>query len=150
MKHAAVLGAGAWGTALAKVLTDKGERVTLFTRRPELPRQIAETRVNERYLPGVELSGDLEVTTDLGQALAEATLIVLAVPSHALREVVGEAHRTWPVDSPIVSASGATASHDSARNARTRCVLTELSVANPMRRPFSALQSEMPGATMNR
>jgi len=105
MKRAAVLGAGAWGTALAKVLSDKGERVTLYTRRRELPGQIAETRTNERYLPGVALPGDLVVTTDLGQALREATLIVLAVPSHALREVVGEAQRIWPREAPIVSAT---------------------------------------------
>ncbi|HMJ50986.1 MAG TPA: NAD(P)H-dependent glycerol-3-phosphate dehydrogenase [Polyangiaceae bacterium] len=105
MKRAAILGAGAWGTALAKVLADKGERVTLFSRRPELPAQIAQTRMNERYLPGVELGGDLTVTTDLGEALADATLIVLAVPSHALREVVGEAKRSWPRDAPIVSAT---------------------------------------------
>jgi glycerol-3-phosphate dehydrogenase (NAD(P)+) len=105
MKRAAVLGAGAWGTALAKVLSDKGERVTLYTRRAELPGQIARTHVNERYLPGVELGGDLVVTTDIGQALSQATLIVLAVPSHALRGVVGEAHRLWPRDAPIVSAT---------------------------------------------
>ena len=105
MKRAAVLGAGAWGTALAKVLADKGECVTLYTRRPELSGQIAQTRINERYLPGVELGGDLVVTTDLGQALSEATLIVLAVPSHALRHVVGEAHRSWPREAPIVSAT---------------------------------------------
>jgi glycerol-3-phosphate dehydrogenase (NAD(P)+) len=105
MKRAAVLGSGAWGTALAKVLADKGERVTLYTRRSELPQQIAATRMNQRYLPGIELPADLTVTTDLGQALAGATLIVLAVPSHALREVVGEAHRSWPRDAPIVSAT---------------------------------------------
>ena len=71
MKRAEVLGAGAWGTGLAKVLADKGERVTLFTRRPELPGLIAQARCNERYLPGVELGGDLVVTTDLGEALSE-------------------------------------------------------------------------------
>ena len=105
MKRAAVLGAGAWGTALAKVLVDKGERVTLYTRRPELSGQIAQSKMNDRYLPGVELPGDLAVTTDLGQALSEASLVVLAVPSHALREVVAEAHRAWPRDAPIVSAT---------------------------------------------
>jgi glycerol-3-phosphate dehydrogenase (NAD(P)+) len=99
------LGAGAWGTALAKVLCDKGERVTLFTRRAELSRQVAETRINERYLPGVELPRDLTVTTDLAEALHEASLIVLAVPSHALRGVVAEGHRLWPKAAPIVSAT---------------------------------------------
>src|SRR6266851_8031557 len=61
MKRAAVLGAGAWGTALAKVLSDKGERVVLWTRRPELGAQIAETRQNARYLPGIGLSPELGV-----------------------------------------------------------------------------------------
>jgi glycerol-3-phosphate dehydrogenase (NAD(P)+) len=105
MKRAAVLGAGAWGTALAKVLSDKGERVTLYTRRPELPRQIAETRRNERYLPGVDLSADLVVTADLAEAVEGASLIVLAVPSHALRDVVREGYRSWPTDAAIVSAT---------------------------------------------
>jgi glycerol-3-phosphate dehydrogenase (NAD(P)+) len=105
MKRAAVLGAGAWGTALAKVLADKGERVTLYARRPELPRQVSEKHANERYLPGIELGGDLAVVTDLTKALEGATLIVLAVPSHALREVVREAHRYWPGGAPIVSAT---------------------------------------------
>jgi glycerol-3-phosphate dehydrogenase (NAD(P)+) len=105
MKRAAVLGAGAWGTALAKVLCDKGERVALFTRRPELARQIAATQMNERYLPGVALGPELVVTTDLREALSDASLIVLAVPSHALRDVVAEAHRFWPEDAPIVSAT---------------------------------------------
>jgi glycerol-3-phosphate dehydrogenase (NAD(P)+) len=105
MKRAAVLGAGAWGTALAKVLADKGERVTLYARRPELPGQVAEKHANERYLPGIELGGDLQVVTDLTKTLEDATLIVLAVPSHALREVVREAHRYWPEGAPIVSAT---------------------------------------------
>ena len=105
MKRAAVLGAGAWGTALAKVLSDKGERVTLYARRAELPHQMAEKHVNERYLPGIELGGNLAVTTDLTKALEDASLIVLAVPSHALREVVREAHRSWPDRAPIVSAT---------------------------------------------
>jgi glycerol-3-phosphate dehydrogenase (NAD(P)+) len=105
MKRAAVLGAGAWGTALAKVLCDKGERVALFTRRPELSRQIADTGMNERYLPGVSLGPELLVTTDLREALTDASLIVLAVPSHALRDVVAEAHGFWPRGAPIVSAT---------------------------------------------
>src|SRR5439155_1422978 len=56
MKRAAVLGAGAWGTALAKLLSDKGERVVLYTRRPEMPAEILRTRTNERYLPGIRLA----------------------------------------------------------------------------------------------
>jgi len=105
MKRAAVLGAGAWGTALAKLLSDKGERVALWTHRPELAQQIAETHQNARYLPGVSLLPELVVTADLEQALADANLVVLAVPSHALREVVTRASGALPSSASIVSAT---------------------------------------------
>ncbi|HEX9298023.1 MAG TPA: NAD(P)H-dependent glycerol-3-phosphate dehydrogenase [Polyangiaceae bacterium] len=105
MKRAAVLGAGAWGTALAKVLSDKGERVALLARRPELAAGIARARENERYLPGVRLAPELEVTTDLDEALRGASLVVLAVPSHALREVVAEASGLLPQEAAIVTAT---------------------------------------------
>jgi len=105
MKRAAVLGAGAWGTALAKVLSDKGERVALWTHHPELAEQISETHQNARYLPGVSLSPDLTVTADLELAMADATLVVLAVPSHALREVVTRAQGGLPPSASIVSAT---------------------------------------------
>ncbi len=105
MKRAAVLGAGAWGTALAKVLSDKGEKVALWTHHAELAEQISETHQNARYLPGVSLSPELMVTADLELAIADATLVVLAVPSHALREVVTRAHRGLPSAASIVSAT---------------------------------------------
>ena len=105
MKRAAVLGAGAWGTALAKVLSDKGERVALWTHRAELAEQIADTHQNARYLPGVSLSPELIVTADLEKALADVSLVVLAVPSHALREVVTHAKAGLPSSAAIVSAT---------------------------------------------
>jgi glycerol-3-phosphate dehydrogenase (NAD(P)+) len=105
MKRAAVLGAGAWGTALAKVLSDKGEKVALLARRPELASAIARARENERYLPGVPLAPELEVTADLGEALRGASLVVLAVPSHALREAVSTVSGLLPVGAPIVTAT---------------------------------------------
>jgi glycerol-3-phosphate dehydrogenase (NAD(P)+) len=105
MKRAAVLGAGAWGTALAKILSDKGEKVALYSRRPELPAEVAEKHVNERYLPGVRLADELEVTDDLTRAISGADLVVLAVPSHAVRGVLGDVARDLPREAPIVSAT---------------------------------------------
>ena len=105
MKRAAVLGAGAWGTALAKLLSDKGEKVVLHTRRPDLSAQVARTHENERYLPGIRLAPELEVTGDLDRALAGADMVVLAVPSHAVRGVVGSLARGLAPGVPIVSAT---------------------------------------------
>ena len=81
----AVIGAGSWGMALADSLARSGHAVTLWARRPEAAAEIDRTRRNERYLPGAELSLDLAVASDLGEAVDGAWLWVIAVPSQAVR-----------------------------------------------------------------
>lgn len=83
----AVLGAGAWGTALAKVLAEKGDRVVLWSRRDDLAGEINKAGENARYLPGVKLPATLSATHDLSDAIDGATMIVFVVPSHGTREV---------------------------------------------------------------
>src|SRR5512143_2818658 len=82
-----VVGAGAWGTALAKVLADKGERVTLWCHSATSFNQLVENRQNLAYLPGITLPDNLVVTRTLEHALAGKALVICAVPSHAVREV---------------------------------------------------------------
>jgi glycerol-3-phosphate dehydrogenase (NAD(P)+) len=82
---AAVMGAGAWGTALAKVLAEAGSEVRLWARRPEVADEINATHVNTSYLPGIELPTAIRATTDAGEALAGLTTVLLAVPSQTLR-----------------------------------------------------------------
>lgn len=84
----AVVGAGSWGTALAVLLAGKGYRVGLWGRAPELIERLKEERENRRYLPGVKLPPELFLTADLEEGLHGAELMVLAVPSHAFRDVV--------------------------------------------------------------
>ena len=79
------MGAGAWGTALAKVLADAGNDVTLWTRRPELADEINRTGRNAGYVGDVELPRAIRATSDAGDALAEACTVLLAVPSQTLR-----------------------------------------------------------------
>ncbi|MFG1923625.1 NAD(P)H-dependent glycerol-3-phosphate dehydrogenase [Cryptosporangium sp. NPDC048952] len=83
--RAAVLGAGSWGTAYAKVLADAGCEVVLWARRPELAEAINARRENGDYLPGVRLPDRLSATADHDRALDGADLVILAVPSQTMR-----------------------------------------------------------------
>ncbi len=96
--RAAVVGAGAWGTAFACVLAARGHDVTLATRDPEQARAIEETGRNPRYLSNVDLTGVSATTVD-DPTLAGADLHVVAVPSQAFGEVV----RSLPGAAPVLS-----------------------------------------------
>jgi glycerol-3-phosphate dehydrogenase (NAD(P)+) len=83
--EAAVMGAGAWGTALAKILADAGNEVALWARRPELADEVNDTHRNSRYLGDVELPKSIRATCDPAEALAGACTVLLAVPAQMLR-----------------------------------------------------------------
>jgi glycerol-3-phosphate dehydrogenase (NAD(P)+) len=83
--EAAIMGAGAWGTALAKVLSDAGNSVTLWARRPEVADEINATHRNSRYLPDTVLPSELRATADAAKALAGVTTVLLAVPAQMMR-----------------------------------------------------------------
>ncbi|HEX9788277.1 MAG TPA: NAD(P)H-dependent glycerol-3-phosphate dehydrogenase [Candidatus Binatia bacterium] len=86
-----VLGAGGWGTALAKVLADKGERVTLWCHGADSYRAIVEIRENPTYLPGIALPANITATQALDQAVARKDLVIYALPSHVVRGVLAAA-----------------------------------------------------------
>jgi glycerol-3-phosphate dehydrogenase (NAD(P)+) len=81
----AVMGAGAWGTALAKLLADAGGEVTLWARRSEVATEINSTGQNPAYLPGVQLPPGIKATADAAEALTESTTVLLAVPAQTMR-----------------------------------------------------------------
>jgi glycerol-3-phosphate dehydrogenase (NAD(P)+) len=81
----AVMGAGAWGTALAKVLAEAGSQVTLWARRAQVADEIDTTRCNTRYLPGVQLPASIRVTADAAEALSGASTVLLGVPAQTMR-----------------------------------------------------------------
>lgn len=85
MVQVAVMGAGSWGTTLAKVCADAGNAVTLWSRRPEQARRIQITRENSDYLPGLALPAGITATSDATAALEAADIVVLGVPSQTLR-----------------------------------------------------------------
>jgi glycerol-3-phosphate dehydrogenase (NAD(P)+) len=87
LSRVAVIGAGSWGTALAVHLAAGGHDVTLWARSDELVAEMRARRANPVYLPDVLFPASLTVTTDLREAVRQAPLIVMAVPSHGLRTV---------------------------------------------------------------
>jgi len=86
----AILGAGAWGTALAIHLSQTALRhdVTLWARDPAHLAELAAKRLNRRYLPGFKLPGSLRLAMDLGAALQAVDLVVVATPTAGLRDAL--------------------------------------------------------------
>lgn len=105
VKNVAVLGAGSWGTALAKSLSDQGHRVRLWARREELARSIEADRENARYLPGIRLGPTLSSTHELERALEGADALLSVIPTHGLRETLEQASPFFPEAAPILSAT---------------------------------------------
>ncbi|MHA3704412.1 NAD(P)H-dependent glycerol-3-phosphate dehydrogenase [Jatrophihabitans sp. YIM 134969] len=103
MTTAAVLGAGSWGTAFAKVLADAGTPVRLWARRDEIADRINTTHENPDYLPGTVLPAGVVATSDARAALDGADLVALAVPAQQLRENLAGWTPDLPDDSTLVS-----------------------------------------------
>lgn len=105
IETAAVLGAGSWGTALAKLLADKGLRTRLWARSAEQAEAIERARTNEAYLPGFELPDTLRATSDLREAVDGVDMVVSVVPTHGTREVLAAAAPSIPPGVPVVGAT---------------------------------------------
>lgn len=97
-----VLGAGSWGTALAGLLAGKGYTVTAWDKDTGVLEDLEKRHRNERYLPGLALPPTLHASGDMSRALAGADLVVIAVPSPAVRPVAIEAKRHVHAGTPIV------------------------------------------------
>ena len=91
MSPVAVVGAGAWGTALSEVLASQGHDVCLWAYEPEVAREIQEAHTNSTFLPDVGLSPGLRATSDLGDAVRGVAMVVYAPPSHVLRKIARQA-----------------------------------------------------------
>ena len=103
MVKSAVRGAGAWGTALAKVLADAGNEVTLWARRAELADEINDTRRNASYIGDVALPASIRATGDAAAALDGACTVLLAVPSQTLRANLESWDDAIEADATLVS-----------------------------------------------
>ena len=100
-----VIGSGSWGTALAVHLAHTGHDVRLWARDAALAVEMSASRENRAYLPGTELPSALAPTSDLRTALDGAQFVVIAVPSHGVRDVARLANVHLPNGCAIVSAT---------------------------------------------
>jgi len=121
----AVIGGGAWGTALADLLARKGEfaAVTLWAREADVVESINRDHANPTFLPGAILSPALRAQADLGAAVREADVVVSAGPSHAVREVMTRVRGLMARKALVVSVSKGL---EPERLATPSCVLGEV------------------------
>ncbi len=101
----AILGAGSWGTALAIHLGRTGAEARLWARDPALAEEIRATGQNPRYLPGVAIPTGVQATPDGRIALDGAAVVIVAVPSHFVEQVVGALAPSMPRGALVVSAT---------------------------------------------
>src|SRR5436190_8446973 len=100
-----VIGAGGWGTALAKLLAEKGHDITLWCHGEQTFRDIHERQENPTYLPGIKLAAAIKATRLLSETVQNKDAVFLAVPSHYFRAVVGAAVPAVDTKSILVCAT---------------------------------------------
>ena len=89
MNRISIVGAGSWGTALGLLAGRAGHAVRIWSRNAKVVREINLERRNSAYLPGHELPENLRATGEMGEALRGAEMVIMAAPSHAVRELLG-------------------------------------------------------------
>jgi glycerol-3-phosphate dehydrogenase (NAD(P)+) len=125
----AVVGAGAWGTALADLLARNGHEVRIWDYEPDVVQSVNDTHENVRFLEGHKLSPAVQATGDIMRAVEGAELVTLATPSHVLRSILRSAGKSVPRAAPIVVATKGI-------EKGTLCLMTEVA------------EQEIPGATV--
>ena len=102
-KNITVLGAGAWGTALACLLAKAGHRVRIWAYEPEVAEAINQTHENTIFLPERPLPESLIASSELAEALDGSVMVVLVMPSHVFRQVLVQAAERLPAGATLVS-----------------------------------------------
>jgi glycerol-3-phosphate dehydrogenase (NAD(P)+) len=114
-----VVGAGAWGTALADLLARNGHEVRLWAYEPDVVESINSKHENVRFLRGHALSSSLKALGDIQRAVEDAELVTLATPSHVMRRIIKSASGSFPRSAPLVVATKGI-------EKETLCLMTEV------------------------
>ena len=105
MGHLAILGAGAWGTALARVLAERGEATRLWSWQAEHAAAVQSERVNRAFLPGFSLPEGITVSADLEPTLRGASAVILVVPTAGFRDTLLRAQPSIADDATLIIAT---------------------------------------------
>jgi len=101
----AVVGGGAWGSALADLLAKGGHGTRLWAREPDVVHRLNACHDNPRFLPGVALHESVQASNAMSDVLADAELVLYVAPSHVLRDVVREGARHVPPEAILAVAT---------------------------------------------
>lgn len=129
MKRLAIIGGGSWGTALALALSPRFDDVRLWVHDAALAASLQTSRVNSTYLPGFALPAQVRVSNHLGVVLDQADVVVLATPSHRMREVLAQ---TVPHLIPAAVLVSATKGIETGSLLRMSQVLAEVAGPRPL------------------
>lgn len=105
MNKVSVIGAGSWGTAISFVLAENGHDCLLWARRPEQAKEINTQKTNQTYLPDATLPQNLRATSSLEEAIAHGDVIVIAVPTKAIRTICDDINALLKTDKLFVHVS---------------------------------------------
>lgn len=105
MTNVSVFGTGSWGTALANVLADNGHNCLMWGKTETTIRALNEQHTNHKYLPEAQLNKSLKATTELKQAVIHAEILILAVPTKAIRSVTAQINEVSDAPKIIIHVS---------------------------------------------
>ncbi len=105
MKNITLLGGGSWGTALAKLLSENGHKVTVWLRDENQCETLRTERVNKKYLPKVQIPENIIFTSDINEAVKEAEFLLVVTPTQMIRGILKQIKNEYKTDKIIINAS---------------------------------------------
>jgi len=100
-----ILGGGSWGTALAKLLSENGNKVTVWLRDENQCKELSSDRINAKYLPNVKIPLDIVFTSDINEAVKEAQVILIVTPTQVVRNTLKQIKDEYKSNKIIINAS---------------------------------------------
>lgn len=101
----AILGGGSWGTALAKLLSENGNCVTVWIRDENQCKELSNDRINTRYLPNVKIPSNIVFISDINETVKKAQVILIVTPTQVVRSVLKQIRDEYKTNKIVINAS---------------------------------------------